>query len=49
MSGFVKKMFIAAMAFFSCGALKRVSMSDQERRVIPAVINFNINEPVFYP
>ena len=55
MFGFVKKMFIAAMAFVGCGTLissnplKCVSMSNQECKVRPAMVNINSNEPLFYP
>ena len=29
--------------------LKYVSMSNQERKVIPAMVNINSSEPLFYP
>ena len=37
------------MAFVSCNALKCVSMSNQECKIRPAIININSNEPSFYP
>ena len=45
---FIKKMFIMAMTFVGCGALKCVSMIDQECKVRPAMINIISNEPLFY-
>ena len=35
--------------FVGFGALKRVSVSDQECKVRPALMNISINEPLFYP
>ena len=37
------------MTFFSCNALKYVSMNNQECKIRPEVINININEPLLYP
>ena len=37
------------MSFFSCNAVKRVSMNNQECTVRPEIININNNEPSFYP
>ena len=37
------------MSFFSCNALKCVSMNNQECKVRPEIININSNEPSFYP
>ena len=37
------------MSFFSCNALKRVSINNQECKVRPEIININSNEPWFYP
>ena len=42
------KMFVVAMSFFSCSALKCVSMNNQECRIRPEMINMNSNEPLFY-
>ena len=42
-------MFITAMTFVGCGALKYDSMSNQECKVRPAIMNINSNEPLFYP
>ena len=49
MSRFIKTVFVVAMSFFSCSALKCVSMNNQECKVRPKIINININEPSFYP
>ena len=46
---FVKKVFVVVMPFFSCNALKCVSMNNQECKVRPEIININSNEPLFYP
>ena len=37
------------MLFFSCNALKCVSMNNQECKIRPKIININSNEPSFYP
>ena len=37
------------MTFFSCNALKCVSMNNQECKVRPAITNINGNEPSFCP
>ena len=42
-------MFVVAMSFWSCNALKCVSMNNQEGKVRPEIININSNEPSFYP
>ena len=47
MSKFMKKVFVAAMSFFRCNALKCVSMSNQECKVTPEIININSNESSF--
>ena len=36
------------MTYFSCNALKYASMSNQECKVRPAIINIDSNEPLFY-
>ena len=51
---FVKQIFVSAMTFFSCSVLKVnsfkcVSMSNQEFRARPEIINVNSNKPLFYP
>ena len=46
---YIKKVFVAAMSFFSCNALECVSMNNQECKVRPKIININSNEPSFYP
>ena len=40
---FIKKVFVAAMSFFSCNAMSCVSMNDQEWKVRPEIININNN------
>ena len=35
------------MMFFSCNALKCVSMNNQQCKVIPEILNINSNEPSF--
>ena len=37
------------MSFFSCNALKRISMNNRECRKISAVINISSNVPLLYP
>ena len=51
---FIKTIFFTAMTFFSCNvlnvnSLKCVSMSNQECKIRPQIINVNSNEPSFYP
>ena len=51
---FVKRKFISAMMFFSCSVLnvnllKYVSMSNQECKIRPEIVNVNSDEPTFYP
>ena len=40
---------ITAMMFFSCNALKCVSMNHQECKIRPVVMNINTNETLFCP
>ena len=52
--GLLKNDFFTAIAFFSSNVLnvnylECVSMSDQECKARPKVIDVNANEPVFYP
>ena len=42
-------MFVVAMPFLSCNALKCVSMNYQECKIRPKVININRNETLFNP
>ena len=54
MFGFAKKIFVSAMMFFSCNvlnvnSLECVSMSNQECKARPEIINVNRDEPSFYP
>ena len=48
MFGFIKKMFAVPMSFFSCNALKCVSINNQEFKIRSQMININIKEPSFY-
>ena len=34
---------------YKCNSIKCVSMSNQEFKVRPAIMNINSNEPLFYP
>ena len=54
MFGFIKKVFIAAMTFFSfnvliVSSLECVSMKNQECKARSKIIDVSSNEPVFYP
>ena len=49
MFGFIKKVFVIAMTFFSCNALKCVSIINQECKIRPQVVNINSSNPFFYP
>ena len=50
---FIKQIFISAMMFFgslsSVNPLECVSMKNQECKVRTEIVNFNSNEPIFYP
>ena len=47
--GFIKKCSFTAMKFFSCIALKFISMNNQKCKVRPKILIINSNEPLFYP
>ena len=47
--GFIRQIFFKAMTFFSCNALKCVSMNNQECKIRPETTNINSKEPSFYP
>ena len=54
MFGFVKRILVSAMMFFSCNLssvnpLECVSMNNQECKVRPEIVNVNSKEPVFFP
>ena len=54
MFGFIRKVFIETMIFLSfnvlnVNSLECVSVSDQECKARPKIIDVNANEPVFYP
>ena len=51
---FVKRIFVSIIMFFGCNSssvtpLECVSMSNQECKVRPEIVNVNSSEPVFYP
>ena len=46
---FFEKVFFTEMTFFSCNALKCVSMNNQECKIRSEIIDINSNEPTFYP
>ena len=41
-----KQIFFLEMTFFSCNALKCVSMNNQECKIRPKIININSMEPI---
>ena len=50
----VRQIFVSAMMFFGCklsnvNPLKCASMSNQECKIKPEIINVNSDEPSFYP
>ena len=54
MSGFIKKCFFTVMTFINfnlsnLNSLEYVSMNNQECKIRTEIINFNTNEPLFYP
>ena len=54
MFGFIEKVLVVAMSFFSCSvfnvnSLKYVSMNNQEGKIRLDVISINSNGPLFYP
>ena len=53
MFGFIKKVFFTGLTILSTlssvNSLKCISMSNQECKVRPEIVNVNINESVFYP
>ena len=54
MFGFVEQIFISTMMFLSsnileANSLKYVSMSNQECKIRPEIININSNTLLFYP
>ena len=51
---FIKQIFISAMIFFGCNlssvnSLECISISNQECKVRPEIVNINSKEPVFFP
>ena len=54
MFGFVKRIFLSPMMFFSfnlssVNLLECVSMNNQEYKVRLEIVNINSNEPIYYP
>ena len=54
MFGCIKKVFFTAKASFnfsglSVNSVECVSMNNQKFKLRPEIINFNTNEPMFYP
>ena len=49
MFGFVKKVFVVAITFFSCNALECVSMNNQEGKIRPQMLSINCDNIFFYP
>ena len=49
MFGFFKNVFVVAISFFSCNALKCVSMNNQECKIRPEIITVNSKETLFFP
>ena len=51
---FAKNLFVSAIMFFGCNLssvnpLKCVSMSNQECKIRPEIVNVNNDEHTFYP
>ena len=51
---FIKQIFTTAMMFFGCNLsnvnpLKYVSMSNQECKIRPQIVNVSSDEPTYYP
>ena len=46
---FSKKIFVTAMKFFRCNALKCILMNNGECKLKPVIMNFNSNGTLFYP
>ena len=55
MFGFIKQIFVSTMMFFgslsSINPLECVSINNQECKVRPEIVNFNVNsnKPLFFP
>ena len=50
---FIKQIFISALMYFgnlsSVNSLECISMKNKECKVIPEIVDININNPIFYP
>ena len=49
MFGFIKKVIVVAMSFFSCNTLECVTKNNQECKIRTKIMDSNSNEPSFYP
>ena len=48
MFGFIKKVFVVVMTFFSCNSLKCISINNLEYEIRPKIININSDKPSSY-
>ena len=48
MFGFIRKIFFTIMSFFSCVALKCVSMNNREFKIRAKIIDTNNNELIYF-
>ena len=49
MFGFLERVLVVAMTFFSHNTLECVSMTNRECKIRPQVVNINSDNPFFYP
>ena len=49
MFGFIKKVFVVAITFFSCNTLECVSVNNQGCKIRPQMLNINNDDIFFYP
>ena len=51
MFGFIKKLFVITMSFFSCNALNKIPMKcvSTNNQEWSEILDINSNEPSFYP
>ena len=48
MFGFIRKILFTTMSFFSCDALKCVSMNNREFKIRTKIIDINNNELIYF-
>ena len=48
MFGFIRKIFFTTMSFFSCDALKCVSMNNRELKIRAKIIDINNDELIYF-